>query len=142
MRKVLPKKTVKRKKKPRFPYLMAALAYIAWAGWGYMLFFVPPNTVVRKLLFLAAFFFAFLFTLIFLFYEVGRLINPGDLPSGALQTSGRRALFTAAFLSLAGALKLLGVGSLLNLTLFGLILLLIEVHLSTGKDRPKEKGRN
>ena len=130
MRKILSKKTIKRDRTLKFPYLLALLAYAAWGGWGYLLFFVPPSSTATKILFLTALFFGIFFTLTFLYYEVRRLINPGTLPSEALRVGGRRSLLISIFITLVGAMKLMDIANMLNLVLFGLILLLTEIQIS------------
>jgi len=129
MRKILPKRTIKREGTPRFIYLIGFLAYASWAGWGYILYFVPPDKLTNQLIFLVALFFALFFTLTFLLFEITKLITGGK-PAETFYPSARRAFLIAAFISLSGSMRLLGIANPLNLSLFGLILLLTEVQLS------------
>lgn len=131
MWKVLPKKKrIKREGMPRFLYLLTLLAFASWAGWGYLFFFVPPDELLPRILFLLTLFLALFFTFTFLFYELSRLFRPAGLPAEALAKAGRRAFLIATFFGLAGAMKLLGIVNPLNLVLFGTILLLTEIQFS------------
>jgi hypothetical protein len=139
MRRVLPKgKRIRRERTPRFIYLVAFLALTSWAGWGYLLFSVSPSGLTGQALFLISAFFGLLFTLTFLLYE-GASIFTGRDPHKIFIAAIRRAFFIALFATFAGAMKLLEVVNLLNLTLFGLILLLTEIQLSRGQGDKKEK---
>lgn len=141
MRKVLPKKRkIKRGGTPRFLYLLVLLAFAFWAGWGYLLFSVPPDTPTTQIIFLGLLFLALFFTLTFLFYEGSRLIKPEGLPAEALRKGGRRAFLLALFLSFAGGMQLLKIATPVNSALFGLILLLTEVHFSRGQAKPDSRS--
>lgn len=132
MRRILPKKrrAVEKEGPPRFIYPLVALALASWAGWGYLLFIVPPEGITARALFLAALFFGLFFTLAFLSYEIVRFIRPADRPHEIVARWGRRSFFIAAFFTLCGVMVLLGIANPFNIGLFGLILFLAEVQLS------------
>lgn len=139
MRRVLPKvKRTRREGTQRFLYLIAFLALASWAGWGYLLFFVSPSGLRGRALFLISVFFGLFFTLTFLLCEASSIFTGGE-PHGIFVTAVRRAFFVALFITFAGSMKLLGIASLLNITLFGLILLLTEIQLSRGRGGQKGK---
>ena len=129
MRRTLPKRKIKREGMPRFLYPIAFLAFAFWAGWGYLLFFIPPNKLISRILFLGVLFFALFLTFAFLFYEISSLFRKVK-PRELFYPAARRALFIAAFFSFAGAMKLLGIANPLNLALFGAILLLTEIQIT------------
>jgi len=131
MRKTLPKRTVRREGIPRFLYLISFLAFVFWAGWGYILFNVAPDKLINQLLFLGVSFLALFFTFTFLLHEISTLIKKAK-PTETFYPAIRRAFFIAAFLSLAGAMKLMQIANPINLILFGLILLLTEVQITRG----------
>lgn len=142
MRKVLPRKRkIKREGTPRFLYLLVLLAFAFWAGWGYLLFSVPPDAPITQIIFLGLLFLALFSTLTFLLYEGSRLIKPGGLPAEALRKGGRRAFLLALFLSFIGGMQLLKIATPINSALFGLILLLTEVHFSRGRSSPSQKEK-
>ncbi len=132
MRRILPKRTIKREGTPKFIYLVALLAYLSWAGWGYTLAFVPPENLTNQFIFLTTLFFALFFTVTFLLYEASNLTTQAK-PAEIFYPAARRAFLIATFISLSGAMKLVGIGNLFNLTLFGLILLLLEVQITRSK---------
>lgn len=129
MRRVLPKRKIRREGTPRFLYLISFLAFASWAGWGYLLFFVPPDKTVARILFLGTLFLALLFTFTFLLYEVSSLFRKVKLHE-LLYPAIRRAFFVASFFGLAGAMKLLEILNPLNLVLLGTILILAEIQLT------------
>lgn len=142
MRKILPKKRkVKKEGTPRFLYLLAFLAFASWAGWTYLLFGVPPDEAITQILFLGLLFCASFFTLTFLFYEGSSLIDAKELPSLKLRRVGRRAFFIAAFICFSGAMILLEIANIFNLTVFGLILLLAEIQCSRNRSSPSKKEK-
>lgn len=114
---------------PRFLYLVSFLAFASWTGWGYLLFFVPPNTPITRILFLATIFLALFFTFTFLFFEVSHLFKSAK-PNELLYSATRRAFFIAVFFGLAGVMKLLEIATPINLILFGAILFLTELQFS------------
>jgi hypothetical protein len=139
MRRVLPKgKRIRREGTPRFLYLIAFLAIASWAGWGYLLFFVSPSGLTGQVLFLISAFFGLFFTLTVLLYEAASIFTGGE-PHRVFIAASRRSFFIALFTAFAGAMKLLGIVNLLNLTLFGLILLLTEIQVSRSQSNQKEK---
>jgi len=129
--KCLPKKKRKSRKEgtPKFLYLLVFLAFASWTGWAYLLLSVPPDAPITRILFLGLLFLALFFTLAFLFYEAANLIKGGH-PRELFLVSTRRALLTATFVCLTGAMKLLEIATLPNVGLLGLILLLAEIQLS------------
>lgn len=132
MKRVLPKKRrIRREGMPRFLYPISFLAFAFWAGWGYLLFFVPPDGLIAQILFLGTLFLALFFTLTFLFYEISSLFKKVK-PRELFYPAARRAFIIAAFFGLAGAMKLLKIANPLNLILFGMILLLTEIQITRG----------
>ncbi|GMR19010.1 MAG: hypothetical protein BMS9Abin34_134 [Patescibacteria group bacterium] len=132
MRKILPKKRIKRDAPPKIIYLIGILAYAVWVGWGYVLLKVSPNTLPHRLLFLGALFSALFLTFLFLFYQAGKIIT-GRAPSVVFYPAVRRALFTGGWVAAAGTMQLLGIFNWVNVGLLGLILLLTEVQISRGQ---------
>ena len=130
-RKILPKRSTHRDTTPKIIYLIGFLAYVFWGAWGYILFNFPPDNIRNRLFFLGALFAAFFFTFLFLFYEIGK-ITTGKAPSVVFYPAVRRAFFAAIFFALWAIMSLLGIASLINIGLFGLILLLTEVQISRG----------
>ena len=131
MRKILPKRTIRREGIPRLLYLISFLAFAFWAGWGYILFFIPPDKLINQLLFLGVSFLALFFTFTFLLHEISSLIKKAK-PAEIFYPAARRAFLIAAFFSLVGTMKLLGIANPINLVLFGLILLLTEIQITRG----------
>jgi hypothetical protein len=129
MRRVLPKRSSPGTKTPRFLYPLALLAFASWGGWGYILFFVSPDSLLEQALFLLTLFLALFFTGTFLLYEITTLIKGGK-PNELFYPAARRAFFLSSYLSLSGAMVIAEVANTINLVLFGLILILTEVQLS------------
>lgn len=129
MRKILPKRRTKRDATPRIVYLVGALAYLFWAGWAFTLFKLPPDSSPYRLLFLGTLFLALFSTFLFFFYEGGKILTRRS-PAVLFYPATRRSFFVAAFFTLAAGMKLVGISNLVNVSLFGLILLLVEIQLS------------
>lgn len=130
-RKVLSKRKTKRDTTPKIVYLIGILAYGAWFGWGYILLKFSPDSLPNRLLFLGGFFLALFLTFLFLFYQAGKILT-SKAPSVVFYPAVRRAFLVGGFFFLLGVMKLLGIFTLTNAGLFGLILLLTEIQISRG----------
>ena len=130
-RKILPKHSTHRDATPKIIYFIGLFAYLFWAGWVYILLKLSPSLLTNRLLFLGTLFGAVFFTFLFLFYEGGK-ISTGKAPPIVFYPAVRRAFLAAIFLFFWFAMSLFSIANPINIGLFGLILLLVEIQISRG----------
>ncbi|MDP1710760.1 MAG: hypothetical protein Q8L46_02370 [candidate division WWE3 bacterium] len=129
MRKVLRKRKTSRDAPPKAIYLIGLLAYGVWGAWAYLLFSRDPAEPENRLFFIAAFSAAIFFTVLFLFYQVGKIISGKAAPL-VFYPSARRALFVSAFFLIAALMQLWGILNWVTGTTLALIMLLTEIWKS------------
>ena len=116
---------------PRFLIAVIILALASWAGWAWLFFTTPPETPRRIVFFLVILLIALTTTLsVIIFLIARRLASPFTDERLLFRKWLRRSLLVALLITGAGALKILGSLSWLNIGLAAIFIILLEIYLT------------